>query len=679
MMNTYLNQPVTVLKGVGKKRQTALNDLGIYSLYDLLLYFPFRHEDLTVKDLHEVEDKQKIVIEGKVLRPPVLNYFGRHRSRLMFHLETEAVVIPVIFFNQPYYKQQVQPGRVLQVFGTWDESRQQLMGMRILSKVAEDENYDPIYPASKAIKSNTIAKLVKQAWQLSHEQIPEILPQALREKYALATFKATLAGIHFPEDEASFQTARRTFAFMELFSYQLRMALLRQKHLQQGQALLYDNKKLQSFFETLPFELTNAQKRVVNEISADLRRPEQMFRLLQGDVGSGKTVVAAAAIFAVWTVQGQAALMVPTEILAIQHYDTLKKMFAPFDLRVELLTGTTSAADRKECLAALKRGEIDLIVGTHALIQEPVQFKALRLVLIDEQHRFGVNQRRKLRQKGQEPDVLFMTATPIPRTLSMTAFGEMQVSSIDELPPHRKPIKTHWIKPTQLASLFKWLQPQLNEGSQLYVISPLIAEGEQAEVETIDSLVKMYRKNLAKVARIDYLHGQMSSEEKEQIMERFAEHQTDILISTTVIEVGIDVPNAVGIIIHNADRFGLSQLHQLRGRVGRGEKESFCILVAQPKTEEARQRLQIMETETDGFILSQKDLEMRGPGDWFGQNQSGSIDFKMADLVHDEAMIAVAAYEAEQLLQNKAMFKDKKYRHLIEFAQLDETQQKLLD
>ncbi|WP_018658630.1 ATP-dependent DNA helicase RecG [Allofustis seminis] len=675
-MQSVLTQSVGRLKGVGQKRKEALNHLGIYSILDLLLYFPFRYEDLSVKDLHEIQDRQKIVLEGLILNSPIVQYFGRNKSRLLTHITVEGIVIPIVFFNQPYLKDKLEKGNTLKVFGTWDSARAQLSGIKIIGSHSNEENFESIYPASKEIKSQTIAKLIKQAWDTYHFAIPVVWPEHLKVAYHLLSLKEIIVGMHFPNRDEEYEWARRSFAFLELFAYQLNILQLKMRQEQAGHAILYDNEALKHFFAQLPFELTGAQKRCVNEICADLRRPHQMYRLLQGDVGSGKTVVSAAAMFAAYTAGLQSALMVPTEILAQQHFETLKKMFASYPIRIALLTGNTPSKERKKYLEQLETGKIDIVVGTHALIQEDVHFYHLGFILIDEQHRFGVEQRRALRKKGDHPDILFMTATPIPRTLSITSFGEMDISSIDELPPQRKAVRTHWIKPRQLRSLMEWLNPQIEQGAQIYVISPLIEESEHLEAETLDSLFLEYRSHLKDTIRIECLHGQMSADDKQLIMERFKNHEIDVLISTTVIEVGVDVPNAIGMVIHNADRFGLSQLHQLRGRVGRGDKASFCILIAEPRTEEGRQRLEIMVATNDGFVLSQKDLQMRGPGDWFGKSQSGNIEFKVADLVKDAEIVEVTRLEAEKIYQQK---NEQDYKKLEEFLQLINKQENNLD
>lgn len=446
-----------------------------------------------------------------------------------------------------------------------------------------------------------------------------------------------------------------------------------------GLEILYDVERLKQFTKKLPFELTMAQKRVTNEICRDLRNPHHMQRLLQGDVGSGKTVVAAIALYATVTAGFQGALMVPTEILAQQHMESLSQLFDPNEVTVALLTGSTKAKERRELLERLENGEIDIVVGTHALIQEGVAFQNLGLVITDEQHRFGVNQRKVLREKGWRPDVLFMTATPIPRTLAITAYGEMDVSVIDELPAGRIPIETRWVRTPQLDSVLEWTYKELRRGHQMYVICPLIEESEALDVKNAVEIYEKLRELFAPEYEVGLLHGKMKNQEKDQIMETFKENQLQILVSTTVIEVGVNVPNATVMLIMDADRFGLAQLHQLRGRVGRGSEASYCILVANPKNELGVERMKIMTETTNGFILSEKDLELRGPGEVFGFRQSGLPEFAIADLVTDGNVLEVAREEAAAIWQIKDWQLLPEYQPLTAKLQLGEQDNRYFD
>jgi ATP-dependent DNA helicase RecG len=417
-----------------------------------------------------------------------------------------------------------------------------------------------------------------------------------------------------------------------------------------GIPIAYDIQKLKDLIATLPYELTTAQKRVVNEICKDLKEPHRMNRLLQGDVGSGKTVVAAIALYAVITAGFQGALMAPTEILAEQHADSLHEWLAPMGIRIALLTGSTKTKARRTLHEQLRNGEIDLLIGTHALIQPDVEFRQLGLVITDEQHRFGVEQRRVLRDKGMSPDVLFMTATPIPRTLAITAFGEMDVSTIDEMPAGRKEIETHWVKKELFDETIKRMAKELQEGKQAYVICPLIEESDKLDVQNTVEVYEQLSSIFHNKFKVGLMHGRLHSTEKDEVMRAFSEGHIQVLVSTTVVEVGVNVPNATFMVIYDAERFGLAQLHQLRGRVGRGSEQSYCILLADPKSEEGKERMISMTETNDGFKLAQKDLELRGPGDFFGRKQSGMPEFKMADLVHDYRALETARQDAEKFL-----------------------------
>lgn len=675
-MEQLFNDKVGQLKGVGEKRVLALEKLGVETIWDLLTYFPFRHEDLTVKDIELIEDRQKVVLEGVVIAQPHVQFFGRRKSRLSFRINVDHVIVPVTFFNQHYLERQINTGEAIQVFGTWDAQRMQLTGIKILGTASQSEgdNFEPVYHSNKDISHTIIKKLVKEAWEQYSDQISEILTLDLKEKYKLLPLKEAIYNMHFPDKPENMNIARETIIFTEFFIFQLQIQFRRLTHKKEGvgRSVHYDLERLKAFFAQLPYELTNAQKQAVNMICSDMKRPIQMYRLLQGDVGSGKTVVAAGAIVAAQSADVQAVFMAPTELLAEQHYKSLKNLFGDLDINIGLLTGSTKTKERNEILEQLQDGTIDILMGTHALIQPDVIFKKLGLVIIDEQHRFGVNQRRLLRQKGQQTDVLFMTATPIPRTLSMTAYGEMDVTIIDEMPAGRQPVKTYWIRKKQLPQLKEEIRKELKNKSQVYVIGPLIEESEEMDLENATQLAEIYADEFAPQYNVALLHGRMTSQEKDEIMIRFNNHEIDILVSTTVIEVGIDVPNATMMVIHDADRFGLAQLHQLRGRVGRGSKQSYCILVADPKGENGVKRMKIMTSSTDGFVISQKDLEMRGPGEYFGKRQSGVPEFKVADIVEDEAALEAARYEATLILVEEDFISNQKYKYLRQLVGIED-------
>ena len=643
-----LSSPINQIKGVGPKRAETLESLGIHTIYDLLTYYPFRYDDIQEKTLDEIQDQEKVVLKGTVLAEPVVNYYGFKKSRLIFRMMTEQAVINVTFFNQPFLKSKVHASEEIAIYGKWDGKRKALTGMKILATQDEEEDFSPIYHVNKKIKQKTLVDLIRSSWDLYGNDMEENLPTWLLEKYRLMPKRQASYAMHFPDSVEENRLARRRLAFEEFFLFQVKMIQLKNQETRKelGKSILYDVDKLKAFIQTLPFELTTAQKRVVNEICADLRSEAHMHRLLQGDVGSGKTIVAAIALYAVVSVGYQGALMVPTEILAEQHMESLLNLFDPEEVKLALLTSSTKQAKRREILADLASGELDILIGTHSLIQEEVQFSNLGLVITDEQHRFGVNQRKLLREKGDNPDVLFMTATPIPRTLAITAYGEMDVSVIDELPAGRIPIETRWILPKQIDSVLTWMTSQLKAGQQAYVICPLIEESEMLDVKNATEIYEHLQQFFEPNFKVGLLHGKMKAQEKETIMDDFKENETQILVSTTVIEVGVNVPNASMMMIMDADRFGLAQLHQLRGRVGRGSIASYCILVASPKSDQGKERMKIMTETTDGFVLSEKDLEMRGPGDFFGAKQSGIPEFKVGDMVADAPILETARLEA---------------------------------
>ena len=647
-----IQEAVSVLPGVGPKRVQTLAELGIVTVEDLLSYYPFRYEDIQEKNLLEINDQEKVTLKGVIVSAPVVSRFGYKKSRLQFRMMQDHAVFMVSFFNQPYLKEKIEVGEELAVYGKWDAKRKSMNGMKILGG-KQTEEYAPIYHVTKSIRQSTLVDLIKVAFEKFGDQVPEDLPEYLLEKYRLMPRKQAMRAMHFPKNPAESHQAKRRVVFEEFFLFQMRMQGLKKSERSEknGIAIRYDVERLKTFTQTLPFELTDAQKRVTNEICYDLRSQKHMQRLLQGDVGSGKTVVAAIALYAAMTAGFQGALMVPTEILAQQHLESLTQLFDSLEMNVALLTGSTKTKERRAILAGLQNGEIDVIVGTHALIQDDVQFNNLGLVITDEQHRFGVNQRRVLREKGLHPDVLFMTATPIPRTLAITAYGEMDVSVIDQMPAGRIPIKTSWIKPKQLEHTLDWAKLELKAGHQLYVICPLIEESEALDVKNATEIYEHLSEYYAPDYQVSLLHGKMKNAEKEAIMEEFKDNQSQILVSTTVIEVGVNVPNATVMFIMDADRFGLAQLHQLRGRVGRGSDASYCILVASPKNEMGKERMKIMTETNNGSVLSEKDLELRGPGEVFGFRQSGLPQFLIADLVNDANVLEVARDEANQIWQ----------------------------
>ena len=650
-MEMALSDSVQVLPSVGPKRLEALQDLGISTIEDLLTYFPYRYDDLKSKELAEIQNDEKVTLSGTVASEPVVSYFGRHRNRLVFRLLIKNDVVPVTFFNQPWLDKQVVVGEEIAVYGRFDGNKKTLSGMKIIKAA---EGMDSIYPASKSIRQSTIRNLIEVAWDKYQNEIQTIIPSAIRQRYKLMDRKLMIHDMHFPDGQYAAKLARRTAKFEEFFIFQMRLQLVKQAdRLEDGLSIDYKISELTDLIASLPFELTDAQKRVVNEICVDLKRPTHMNRLLQGDVGSGKTIVAALAVYATITAGYQTALMAPTEILAEQHAENLQKTFKDFPVNIVLLTGSTKVAVRKQILPRIKNGEVNLIIGTHALIQDEVQYHKLGLVIIDEQHRFGVHQRQILREKGERPNVLAMTATPIPRTLQITSYGEMDISVIDELPAGRKKIKTTWLRSNETDKALRFVRDQLTLGRQIYVVTPLIEESEVMDMRNAQAIYDRLRTDFEPAYKVGLLNGRMKSNEKEDVMRAFKANEFQVLVATTVIEVGVDVPNATVMMIYDADHFGLAQLHQLRGRVGRSSLASYCLLIADPKNQQAIERMEVMTKTNDGFVLSQRDLELRGSGDILGNKQSGLPEFNVGDPVADLKMLSIAQEEANEITDDE--------------------------
>lgn len=662
-----LKQSVTAVKGIGEETAAALAEMKINTIEDLLEHFPFRYEDYRLRDLAEVKHEEKITVEGKVHSEPSLTYYGRKRSRLTIRLLVGRYLIQVVFFNQPYLKKKIAINDTITVSGKWDSHRQLITAneMKIGGTLGTND-YEPVYAVKGSITMKGISRFIKLAFSQYGHHINEKIPETLRKKYRLLNRRDALHAIHFPASQNDLKQARRRFVYEEFLLFQLKMQALRkiERENSKGISHQYDHDKVKDFVEHLPFPLTNAQNRVLGEILFDHESPYRMNRLLQGDVGSGKTVIAAIALYASTIAGFQGALMVPTEILAEQHAESLQALLTPAGVSCELLTSSVKGKKRKEILARLRAGEIDILIGTHALIQNEVEFKQLGLVITDEQHRFGVEQRRILREKGENPDVLFMTATPIPRTLSITVFGEMDVSIIDEMPAGRKRIETYWVKQEMLDRVLGFIRKELQKGRQAYVICPLIEESDKLDVQNAIDVHSTLISYFQGRYQIGLMHGRLPTEEKDQVMKDFSENKTHVLVSTTVVEVGVNVPNATLMVIYDAERFGLSQLHQLRGRVGRGSEQSYCILLADPKSETGKERMKIMTETNDGFVLSEKDLELRGPGDFFGKKQSGVPAFKIADMVHDYAALEMARNDAAILVESSYFWQAEEYQAL---------------
>lgn len=667
------------IRGVGAEKAKELGALGLHSVGDLLEHYPFRYEDYRLKDLSEAKDGEKVTIQGTLYGEPVLSRFGRNKSRMTVKLMTGGrFLVTAVWFNQPYIKDKLTPGREIVISGKWEQKRQTItVGQSEFPDAAGAKSrtgtLQPVYSVAEGIGQAFLRRVIGQALLQFGDRIGEILPLELMDHYGFMPRRRAIAVLHQPSDMEEGKAARRRMVYEELFLFQLKVQAYRMLNRSKADGIAHqvDRPKVREFVRALPFQLTESQKQVIAEILGDLEAPASMNRLLQGDVGAGKTVVAAVALYAVVTGGAQGALMVPTEILAEQHKRSLEKLFEGWGVQVALLTGSSTERQRRDLLAGLQMGLTDILVGTHALIQEDVSFRRLGLVVTDEQHRFGVQQRSILRRKGQNPDVLSMTATPIPRTLAITAFGDLDVSTLKELPKGRKPVLTYAVTHDKLDRVLGFIRREVDQGRQAYVICPLIEESEKLDVQNaidVHAQLTMAFPDL----KVGLLHGRMPNAEKEGIMDAFKQNLLQVLVSTTVIEVGVDVPNATLMVIYDAVRFGLSQLHQLRGRVGRSDLQSYCVLIADPKNEVAKERLKVMTESNDGFEIARRDLELRGPGDFFGTKQSGLPEFKVADLMSDYEVLEQAREDAARLTGSERFWTAAELAPLREYLNREE-------
>lgn len=657
------------VKGVGPHRFRLLNRLGIQTIWDLLTYYPRRYEDRSqFIPIARVKVGESHTIKGEVLASGVRQTKTRKMSLFEIAVSDGSRIIYGVWFNQPYLKDYFHVGDKVILYGRIEVFQHLQMSspeFEILTNDEEDSLHMgrivPIYPLTQRLTQRPLRGIIYQGLERYLPYAKDPMPGAMMERYHPMPLTKVLQEVHFPSDFTQLKLARERIIFQEFFFLQMAIALRRRQiTIEEGITHQVEGKLTQDFLDSLPFQWTNAQKRVIAEITIDLSSPRPMNRLLEGEVGSGKTLVAIYSLLV--AVQGgyQGAIMAPTEILTEQHYRTLQRWLAPlrekgWEIRMTLLTGEVTGSQKSQALAMIRTGQIHIVIGTHALIGENVQFQRLGLVVIDEQHRFGVDQRASLMQKGNHPDVLVMTATPIPRTLAMTVYGDLDVSILDELPPGRKATKSYWVEEEKRERVYQFIRQKAKEGRQIYIVYPLIEESEKMDLK---AAVKMHRelsKEIFPDLKVGLLHGKMKSLEKERIMENFRNGILQVIVSTVVIEVGIDVPNATVMVIEHPERFGLSQLHQLRGRIRRGEHESYCILIGEAITEEAKQRLSAFVELTDGFRIAEKDLEIRGPGEFLGTRQHGLPELKLANLIRDQEILEQARGEAQQLLEQDSM------------------------
>ena len=634
------------IKGIGLNTEKYLNELGINSAEDLVEYYPFKYEVLENTDPKTIKDGDKIVVGGICENRPNVFHFNRKLNKMSFRLNTGSLVTNVTIFNRAFLKSKIDIGTVLTVAGKYDQKHNMITASELKFGLLSKPEITPVYHATFQISSSKISKLITNA--LPVVTVKSFIPSYLSEKYKFMPKANALNIVHHPDNKQELDKALNVLKYEEIFKFMLKIEHLKSfKQKEGGIPRQIDTSKIEKFISSLPFKLTADQLKAVKEISEDLISPNRMNRLLQGDVGSGKTIVAIITLYLNYLSGYQGALMAPTEILASQHFQNITKLLP--NLNVILLTGKLKSKEKREAKEAIKTGKANIIIGTHALISDDVTYQNLGLVITDEQHRFGVNQRSSLRNKGKSPDILYMSATPIPRTYALTLYGDMDISSIKTMPQGRKPVKTYLKSEKQITEVLYMMLDEIKKGHQIYIVAPLIEESDKIDLENVYKLEEKFTRAFGKICKIGLMHGKLSNAEKEKVMDDFKEGRTKILISTTVIEVGVDVPKATMIIIFDSYRFGLSALHQLRGRVGRNDLDSYCILISDKETK----RLEVLTKTNDGFKISEEDFKLRGGGEIFGLRQSGDMNFKIIDVKNDYPMLLKAKEDAENFIKNK--------------------------
>lgn len=653
-----LKKNVQHIKGIGEARAKLLNKLGIFTVEDIITYFPRGHEDRSrLKKINELVDGEACAFEGIIASKVTERKFRKGLSLYKVLIKDETGSITATWFNQHYIGKVLRIGESFVFFGKIARKGGKL---EVQGPVYEKQDYGeaknilrivPVYPLTANLTQNTIRATIKSALEQVEGKLNEFLPESVLKEYGLCDINYSMKQIHFPASEEDFKKARYRLVFEELFLLQLCLLSVKKTFEKDKKGIEFKKvPQMEEFITKLPFKLTNAQRKVFEEIKRDMESRNVMNRLVQGDVGSGKTIVAVLALFKAVQNGYQGALMVPTEILAEQHYQSISELMERCGIKTALLTGSQTKKQKKEVLEGIKSGEIQILIGTHALIEDNIEFERLGLVITDEQHRFGVRQRSLLSKKGEAPDTIVMTATPIPRTLALILYGDLDISIIDELPPGRKPVKTYAVDDSMRDRINNFIRKDVSEGRQVYIVCPLVEDSEEINAKSAVAHAQKIANEDFKDLRVGLIYGKMKAKDKEEVMKKFVEGEIDILVSTTVIEVGVNVPNASIMVIENAERFGLAQLHQLRGRVGRGQHQSYCILYNEGRTEVCRERMKIMQKTNDGFIISEKDLELRGPGEFFGTRQHGIPELKIANLYSDIDILKKAQEAAIKLV-----------------------------
>ena len=632
------------------RRLEILASMNITTLEDLIYQYPYRYE--VIEEKYPTDEDEHLIIEATVISPVKIFFKGK-MSRMSFEVEDKYLQhFQVSIFNRHFLRQHLKLGTTITIIGKCVNHRITASDIKI-KPLQDISGIYPVYSLKEGITQKSFRQYVKKALSLLNHEFDDFIPEKYRIQHHLIRKESALYCIHFPENKKDVQEALKYLKYEEFLKFQLTMQLMKQQRTQEmGIAKDFDVTQLQSLILSLPFALTKDQQTAIKEIVEDLKSPQMMYRFLQGDVGSGKTVVSSVALYANYLAGYQGALMAPTEILATQHYQTLSRFFENTDVRIELLTGSLSLKEKERVYQAIQSGKADIVVGTHALFQKKVVYHNLGFVITDEQHRFGVMQRKALKNKGQQVDFLIMSATPIPRTLAISMYGDMDVSTIKTMPQGRLPVKTQYIHSSSMKPILKHLKSYLAQGGQCYVICPLVEDSENLEAKSASQIAEAMQKYFQTQYNVGLLHGQMKEDEKEKVMNGFLNNTIQILVSTTVVEVGVDVKNANMMVIYNAERFGMSQLHQLRGRIGRGQEQAYCYLMSSSSSKEAIERLKYLEKSHDGFEISLYDLKLRGPGEVLGQRQSGLPTFLVADIMKDFPILSIARKDADEIIHD---------------------------